>query len=159
MKKLLFIHTCAILTGLSFQSCTKTDAQIHTDVQKVLSAQYPMVSSTVDKGVVTLTGTVDSEATRTSAEGVVKTVKDVKSVTNNIMVKEAAPAVVINPDQTISSTINSAMMAAGYKDVKVEVINGEVTLTGNVKRSDLTKVMQIANESNPKKVINKLNLK
>ena len=46
----------------------------------------------------------------------------------------------------------SAFDAKGIKGITATVSNGEVTLTGDVKKADLQKVMQVANESKPKKV-------
>jgi hyperosmotically inducible periplasmic protein len=43
--------------------------------------------------------------------------------------------------------------------VTADVANGEVTLTGNIPRAKLQDAMKAANESHPKKVINKLTVK
>jgi osmotically-inducible protein OsmY len=65
----------------------------------------------------------------------------------------------INYDEAIRNSIDSSFSKKGIVGVIVNVANGEVTLTGNVKRAELTKVMQAANESKPKKVYNKLTIK
>lgn len=160
MRKFLVISACILMTGLLFQSCKKSDENIQKDVNKTLTENnFSMISSTVKDGTVTLVGTVDSQQQKSEVENKVRDVKDVKGVVSNVVVKEATPQVVVNPDQTIKSTIDSKLSTAGYKDVKVEVKDGEVILTGDLKRADLTKVMQIANESNPKSVKNELKLK
>lgn len=85
-----------------------------------------------------------------------------KTVVNNISVRETSISSnqpMMNQDNTIKTSIESRLMTEGFSDVKVAVDNGEVTLSGDLKRNDLTKVMQIANESNPSKVTNKLTLK
>lgn len=157
MKKSLFIAFCAIFSVVLMQSCKNNDEAIQKEVQTLVSEKVSGITVSVKDKVVTLTGTVDSEEKKLEAAGVAS-IKSVKSVTNNIVVKEE-PKPVINPDTEIRTTINNKLSAAGYKDVQVEVANGEVTLKGNLKRSDLQKVMQIANESNPKKVNNQLTLK
>ncbi|WP_197027690.1 BON domain-containing protein [Prevotella sp. 10(H)] len=160
MKKFAFIVVCVILSGFAFQSCKQSDQSINNDVEKVLKEKYPMITSSTKDAVVTLAGMVDSQEEKTAAGESVRSVKHVKDVMNNIQVRELEPAApMVNPDETIKSDINAKLQSGGYKDVKVEVSNGEVILSGDLKRSDLTKVMQIANESNPKKVTNNLKLK
>jgi osmotically-inducible protein OsmY len=156
MKKLVLILTCALLSGAMFYSCKPSDEKLQKQVETVLSAVQSSVSGTVKDGVVTLTGIVDSEEAKTAAEVAVKAIKDIKSVTNNIEVKLP---VVINPDEVLSTTITAALAAAGFNDVKLAVDSGVVTLTGEAKKADLQKIMQIANETQPKKVLNQLKLK
>jgi len=139
-----------------FYSCKPSDEKLQKQVETVLSAAQSSVNGAVKDGVVTLTGTVESEEAKAAAESAVKAIKDIKSVTNNIEVKLP---VVINPDEVLSTTITTALTAAGYKDVKLAVDGGVVTLTGEAKKADLQKIMQIANEAQPKQVINQLKLK
>ncbi len=157
IKKTVFYCLCALLSVTVMSSCKPNDAKLQQQVESAIKAAYPEVSATVKDGVATLTGAVDSEAVRTAAESTARSIKNIKSVNNNITVK--APAVTINPDNEISRTISSALNAGGYQGINVSVQNGEVTLRGDVKRADLQKVMQIANESNPKRVINELTIK
>lgn len=156
MKRLVLILTCALLSGAIFYSCKPSDEKLQKQVETVLSATQSSVTGTVKDGVVTLNGTVDSDAAKTAVEVAVKAIKDIKSVTNNIEVKLP---VVINPDETLSTTITTALTAAGFNDVKLAVDSGVVTLTGEAKKADLQKIMQIANEAQPKKVLNQLKLK
>jgi len=160
MKKSILFIACVLFTGLAFQSCKQSDQQLNNDVEKVLKEKYPTLSASTKDHVVTLMGTVDSEQEKAGAETSVRSVKNVKNVMNNIMVRQQEPAApMVAPDGTLKTDIMAKLEAGGYKDVKVDVNNGEVTLSGDLKRSDLTKVMQIANESNPKKVTNNLKLK
>jgi osmotically-inducible protein OsmY len=111
--------------------------------------------------VVTLSGEVADEATKTSAETSVRDIKGVKSVVNNITVKkveEVASPVVINSDDALRNSLDSVFSIKKIRGVNVSIDNGVVTLTGAVKRVDLTKVIQAANEARPKKVINKLTI-
>ncbi|MFV0332056.1 MAG: BON domain-containing protein [Dysgonomonas sp.] len=156
MKRLVLILTCALLSGAMFYSCKPSDEKLQKQVETVLSTVQSSVTATVKDGVATLTGAVESEEAKAAAEAAVKAVKDIKSVTNNIEVKLP---VVINPDETLSTTIANALTTAGFKDVKLAVDSGVVTLTGEAKKADLQKIMQIANEAQPKKVLNQLKLK
>lgn len=155
MKRSILILATTLLVGLGFYSCKPSDEKISKEIATVLSA-YPDAKVTIKDGVATITGTALDDAAKAQIEGIVKSVKGVKSVVDNIEVK---PAVVINNDTTISSTISAALTAGGFKDVVATVKDGEVTLTGDLKKADLVKVMQIVNEASPKKVINQLNLK
>jgi len=160
MKKSILIIACILISTLGFQSCKQSDQKLNSEVEKVLKEKYPSISSSTKDGVVTLTGTVNSQQEKIAAGESVRSVKNVKDVMNNTQVRELEPAdPVIHQDATIKTDIMAKLEAAGYKDVKAEVSNGEVILSGELKRSDLTKVMQIANESNPKKVTNNLKLK
>lgn len=157
IKKSVLIYLCSLLAVFFVTSCKPSDSKLQQQVETALSVAYPGISAAVKDGVVTLTGTVENAEIKTAAETVVKAIKDIKSVANNITV--TPPPVKINPDVEISNIISAALKAGGFSDIVVAVNDGEVTLSGDVKRADLQKVMQIANESNPKKVINQLTIK
>jgi len=159
MKKIVFIITAILLSATLMQSCKPSDENVQKSVDAVLMASAPGVSASVKDQVATLSGTVDSEEARSEAQRAVSSIKNVKSVVNNIQVRAQAPAPVVNPDDTITTTVKSSLNAAGFNNVNVMVKDGVVTLKGDVKRSDLQKIMQIANESNPKQVVNELKVK
>lgn len=163
MKKMLFIMACAVITGMGMQSCRSNDAKVQNEVENVLRSNYSNVSTTYREGVATLTGVVDTQQERTAAENAARSVKNVRSVVNNITVRQAQPtpasSVTVNRDETITSNINSRLRSEGFNDVRVSVSNGEVTLSGDLNRTDLNKVMQIANESSPRRVVNNINLR
>ncbi len=167
MKKKVFLFLCSVLTIGLMSSCRPNDSKLQQDVQAEMSRTYSNITSSVRDGVVTLSGTVDSEETRASAERTARNVNHVKSVNNNIMVRStqmnpatSAPAsTMMSSDTEISRNITNALTNGGYNDVRVSVNNGQVTLTGNVNRSDLQRVMQIANQANATRVINQLNIR
>ncbi len=158
MKKNLLTSVLVLSLGFILFSCKPSDEKLQKQVDTVLTVQ-PGISASVKSAVVTLNGVVESEEAKTAAETLVKNVKDIKSVVNNIEVKVPEPPVVINPDDTLKTTITAAFTAAGFKDITVDIKDGEVTLTGNAKKADLKQIMQIANEAQPKKVINNLTVK
>lgn len=162
MKKVLFMVVCLFVTGIAMQSCKPSDDRILSEVEKVLKDNRNMITPTVSNGVVTLIGSVGSEQEKQDAEAAVRSVKDVKSVNSNLTIIERTPegkSEVINTDETIMSSITTALGVAKIRNVDVEVKNGEVTLSGKVKKIDLERVMQIANEANPVKINNNLTLK
>ncbi|GAA0532822.1 hypothetical protein GCM10009415_12880 [Chitinophaga japonensis] len=150
---------CLVFAGVCLFGCKPNDSKLQQAVNEKLSAT-PGVTATVQDGVVTLSGEVMDETAKQTAEDAAKNVKGVKSVNNNITVQAPIPSppVSINPDDVLKQTLDSAYSAAGYSGVTVSVANGEVTLEGTAKRSDLRKIMQVAQESKPKKVNNKLTL-
>jgi len=158
--KVLF---CAVLlfAGIAFNSCKPSDEKLQKDVTTGITAISSAVSSTVKNGEVTLTGIVDSEDVKAAAEKVAATVKGVSKVVNNIEVQLPKPEPVINPDDVLQKTIADAVTAGGdaFSKVVVAVKDSEVTLTGDIKRANLQKLMQIVNEAKPKKVNNSLTIK
>lgn len=150
-----------MVMGVFFFACKPSDSKIQKAVNEKLST-IPGITAEVKSGVVTLNGEVTDDAAKAAAEEALKGVSGVKSVTNNITVKapEPAPApVTINPDDVLKKTLDSAYAAGGFSTVTVTVANGEVTLNGEAKKSDLRKIIQTAQESKPKKVNNNLKLK
>jgi hyperosmotically inducible periplasmic protein len=150
MKKLLFL----LLTGsiLSMQACKPKDADIKVAVDSAIGA-IGGVSATVSEGVVTLSGTVASEAVKTEAETAAKAVKGVKSVSNEISV--VVP--VISGDVALNEAIKTAM--AAFTTVQAVAKDSIITLTGEIVRADLQKVIQAAQSLRPKKVENQLTIK
>jgi osmotically-inducible protein OsmY len=152
--------TWLMFAGLCLFACKPSDSKLQQAVNEKLSAT-PGVSATVQDGVVTLSGEVTDETAKQTAEDAAKNVKGVKSVNNNLTVQvplPTPPPVSINPDDMLKKTLDSTYSAAGYSGVTVTVMNGEVTLEGTAKKSDLRKIMQTAQEARPKKVNNKLKL-
>jgi len=157
MRRTLLIYAIALLSGVVLYSCNPSDEKVQNAVETALTTSgNTAIGATVKDGIATITGTVESEEAKAAAESAVKAVKFVKSVDNKIQV---VVPVKINPDDTLTTTINEGLKAAGFPDVKVAVSNGEVTLTGDIKKADLQKVMEIANGASPAKVINQLTIR
>lgn len=158
MKKHLLIVFCSVLSLVVLQSCAPNDEKIQKEVSIVLNESPSTVLSNVRIGVVTLSGTVSSEAEKSAAEAAVKAVPKVKSVINNIEV--VLPPPVIAPNDSVRMVIEAALDVANFKDVKVQVsTDNEVTLTGEAKKTDVKKILEIANQVNPLKLNNNLILK
>ncbi len=141
---------------LLFAACKPSDEKIAEAVKAKVSAISPSVSSIVKDGVVTLSGEVADEAVKAAVVTALQGEKGIKDIVNNLTVTPPPPVIVINPDDVLSKGIDSTLSAKGFKGITSKVSNGEVTLTGTVKKSDLQKVMQAANEMKPKKVVNQL---
>ena len=154
---LLFVAGSILLN-----SCKPKDADITTAIEAQLKTVPDLsgVTATVNDGVATLAGECKDEATKALAETTVKGVKGVISVVNNCTVTPPPPPpapVVISPDDPLMKSVSDAVK--DYPTVKAEVKDGVVTLTGDLKRSSLPKLMQAIQQLHPKKVENKLTLK
>jgi osmotically-inducible protein OsmY len=151
-----------LFAGIAFNSCGPNDQKLQQAVTTGISAVSSAISSEVKKGEVTLTGVVNSEELKDAAQAAAKSVKGISNVINNIEVKlPEPPKPVINPDDVVQKTIATAITAGGaaFSKVVVAVKDSIVTLTGDVKRTDLKKLMQVVNEAKPKKITNSLTIK
>jgi hyperosmotically inducible periplasmic protein len=83
-------------------------------------------------------------------------VKGVKSVVNNATVTPPPP-VVISADDSLKTNVAAALK--DYPTLQADVKDGVVTLTGDVQRSALPKVMQALSSLHPKKIENKATVK
>jgi osmotically-inducible protein OsmY len=147
-----------LLGAITITGCKPKDADIEKKVTTALGA-YPGVQVTVTDGVATLSGEVADEATRAAAETAARGVKGVKSVNSNLTVTPPPAPVVINPDTTLQETANSVIAGLSLPTVKAAVQDGVITLTGEIKKSELQGLMMKLNELKPKKIENKLTTK
>lgn len=88
-----------------------------------------------------------------------KEIKGVKSVVNNATIAPPAPAapVEIAADDPLTKAVADA--TKDFAGVSATVKDGVVTLTGEIKKTDLPKLMQAIMASKPKKVDNQLVVK
>lgn len=118
------------------------------------------VDASIKDGVVTLTGECSTEECRKDCADVVKNVKGVKNVENNIRVASATTSsapVEINADETLKTSVNNVIQ--NYKGVEADIKDGVVTLRGEIKRANLQDLMVSLNELKPRKVDNQLVIK
>jgi osmotically-inducible protein OsmY len=115
----------------------KADARIHRDVLEEL-AWDPHVDETevgveVDRGVVTLTGTVTSWARRAAAQDAARRVAGVLDVANDIQVK--TPGGLDRTDTEIAQAVRRALewdVFVEHERIRSTVTNGSVILEGAV---------------------------
>jgi hyperosmotically inducible protein len=142
-------------------SCGPKDSKIQADVETAIrnNPSTNGIAASVQKGIVTLSGECKDEAGKSAVESEVARVKGVKQVVNNCTVTppsaQTAP-VTINPDETLIGNVNDAIK--DYPGVKATVKDGVITLTGNVKRSNLQKLMMSLQSLKPKKIDNQLTI-
>ena len=161
INPLLAIPLAMFILIASVISCKQktTDADIKTAVDNSIAANSNLGGAHTDvkDGVVTLSGEVKDEAAKTSAEEAAKGVNGVKSVVNNLTVAPPPAPVVITADDPLKVSVDATIKA--YTGVNATVQAGVVTLTGEIKKADLQKLMMALNTLKPKKIENKLTIK
>ena len=113
----------------------KIDAEVHADIIKIIgctdSSGAGQIQVTVVDGIVNLEGKIDSYWKKERVEDLVSSVDGVLKIENNLKVSTKEKA----PDNSIKKEIKDAldrMEVAGLDNVKIEVKDGKVTLTGSV---------------------------
>lgn len=159
ITKIFFAATIAAST--LFFSCKPKDSDVQTKITEKFAStpEVAGASATVADGVATLTGEVSDAAAQAQAETLAKGIKGVKSVVNNLTVTPPPPPPppTVNPDTVLTQGVTDA--TKDFPTVKAAVSNGEITLTGTIKRADLQKLMQTLNTLKPSKIINQLTIK
>jgi hypothetical protein len=157
VTKSLFLLIFAI--SVAFVSCKPKDADIKTAIEQAIAAVPDASNAVIDvkDGVATITGEFKDDATKAAIETAAKAVKGVKSVVNNGTVTPPPPPVTISADDTLIKGVADAVK--DFTTVKVDVKDGVVTLTGEIKKASLPKLMQSLMALKPKKVDNKLTVK
>ena len=149
--------TAAALTlAFAFVACGPKDADVKAAAEKALSGVSGVTVAVTD-GVATLSGQFADDAAKTAAEATVKAVAGVKSVVDNATVTPPPPPPVISADDALKSSVTAALK--DFSTVMADVKDGVVTLTGEIKKTDLPKMMQALSALHPKKIDNKATVK
>ncbi len=163
-KNSFFLCLLAMSLIVSVSGCKKKpdDAALTQSVQAKVQTM-PGIMVSVLEGVVTLSGEVENAGMIAQAEEAAKSVEGVKSVTNSLTVTPLAPVaepvITFSPDETLKTAVEASLAKNNISGVMVAAQDGEITLTGDVKRANLQSVIKAANEAKPKKVNNKLTIK
>jgi hyperosmotically inducible protein len=148
---LALLFLIALITSCK-QKTTDADIKIAVDNSIAANSSLSGTSTDVKDGVVTLSGEVKDDAAKTSAEDAAKGVNGVKSVVNNLTVAPAQAPVVITADDPLKVSVDATIKA--YTGVKATVQDGVVTLTGEIKKANLQKLMMALNALKPKSIDN-----
>jgi hyperosmotically inducible protein len=170
-RRLFFPTVSLVLIGaLTGCSDTNRSPEVTGSVRRSLDqAGYKDVSVSQDreKGVVTLTGTVPADSDKSQAEAIAKSAAGSQIVADQIAVRppgneSEAKAVDADLDKAIGENLEAVLIKNKLKnDVKYDVKNGVLTLTGEVRsqarRSQIEKLA--ASVPNAKQVVNELEVK
>ncbi|MEO6454094.1 MAG: BON domain-containing protein [Ginsengibacter sp.] len=161
MKITKILFSLLLISSVFIIGCGPKDADIKAAVEEKLKANTdmtgPMTVSVTD-GVATISGECKDDACRAKCEDLAKSAKGVKSVVNNcvVAVKTVAPVEVASDDALATGVMDATKDHPG---VKASVNDGVVTLTGEIKRDQLSKLMMTLNTLKPKKIDNQLIIK
>jgi len=162
MRATLMIAAVALS---SLAACKKApdDATLAASVKSKIATDVPgatAVNVEAKEGAITLTGTVENEEARGKVEVSAKSVDGVASITNNLTVQPPPPPPqTFAPDTELKTKVDANLKRYNVAGVTATVTNGEVVLTGTIKRNKLPDAMKAANEAAPKKVTNQLTIK
>jgi hyperosmotically inducible periplasmic protein len=151
-----------LLVGMAGCKSKPKDADISAAIAEKTKTVPDLASLTanVKEGVVTLTGECKDATCRANCEAAVKSVAGVKEVVNNTTVAPPPPApapVEVAADDPLTKGVADA--TKDFAGVTATVNDGVITLTGDLKRTDLPRLMKSLNTLKPKKIENKLTLK
>lgn len=159
MRQSIFIITQIICIGIALQSCALNEEKVAMEIVQALQNDHSHVNCSYKDGVVTLIGLAKSNQERLSAEKCVRKVRYVKAVRNNIAIGEPKNSIGVKADEFLRTYICEKLSTEGCNNVEVAVRNGEVTLSGHLKKDELMKVMRITNETKPKRILTNLSLR
>jgi hyperosmotically inducible protein len=168
----LFLAVVPVILAGALAGCSDTNKSpdVTDNIRKSLDqAGYKDVSVSQDreKGVVTLTGTVPTDNDKAQAESIAKSGAGAQVVADQIAVRPPgdgsdAKTVDSDLDKGIEKNLDAVLVKNRLKkDVKYDVKNGVVTLTGDVpSQSRRTQVERLASTvPNVKQVVNELEVK
>ena len=169
-RKLLLSVLPLFLVGITGCSDSNKSPDVTDNIRKSLDqAGYKdvKVSEDRDKGVVTLTGDVATDSDKAQAESIAKSNAASLVVADQVAVRppgneSEAKAVDSDLDKAIERNLDATLVKHRLKkDVKYDVKNGVVTLTGDVpsqaRRAQVEKIA--ASVPNVKQVVNELEVK
>jgi osmotically-inducible protein OsmY len=159
MKITKIMFSMLLMSSMFFIGCGQKDSDIQASVEEKLKTNTEMagtITASVKDGVVTLSGECKDEACKAKCEELAKSAKGVKSVVNNATITAAAP-VQVSTDDALTTGVRDA--TKDHPTVTATVNAGIVTLTGDIKRDQLSKLIQTLNTLNPVRIENKLTIK
>jgi len=144
MKKTIAMAALAIAVSFGSISCKKkiSDADLQTQATTIVTSN-PNASVEVKDGVAHLSGTFADEQSKNAMIAQLKTVNGIKDVMD--MTKIEAPVVApVETTSAVDPAIQQKVQDAvkDFPSVKVEVVNGELTLTGNVSSVQARKIKE-----------------
>ena len=141
MKKTIAMTALALAVSFGAVSCKKkvSDADLKTQATTVV-ASNSTASVEVKDGVAHLSGTYASQEEKDAAIASLKAIAGVKDVHDMTTIAAPEPVVVNQVDPAVLQKVQDAVK--DFPSVKVEVVNGELTLTGDVVPAQARKIKE-----------------
>ena len=145
IKLLTFVSIAAMLF---LAACGKSDADLTKAVNDKFAADgVKGVTVSVKDGNATLTGEVADQTVRAKAESSAKAVEGIKMVVNLTTLKPLPVATPAAPDPALTGKITENLKKEGCTGASVSVVNGKVTVTGEVPNAKYATCIRVINES------------
>jgi len=143
MKKTIAMSALALAVSFGSISCKKniSDSDLQTQATTVVTSN-PNATVEVKEGVAHLGGTF---ATQAEKDAVIKSLKEIKGIKDVHDMTTLAPAVTPVETASVVDPMVQQKVKDAVKDfpsVTIEVINGELTLTGNVSSLQARKIKE-----------------
>ena len=152
-KKFIHVLAFSLLSMFFIVSCSSKpdDQQIQENVTKYLqdNKNYAGVTSTVNEGVVTLSGMCEGDNCVAAIEKDVAGIQGVLKVENNISKDNST-------DMTMRTSLQSILI--NYPGVQADVSSGVIVLRGTIDRDNLQPLMSDLTKLNPEKIDNQLSV-
>lgn len=141
MKKTIAMAALAVAISLGSVSCKKkvSDTDLQTQATTVVTSN-PGASVEVKDGVAHLSGTFETQEAKDAMIKQLKAINGIKDVHDMATVAPAPVETQSAVDPAVQQKVQDAVK--DIPGVKVEVVNGELTLTGNISSSDARKVKE-----------------
>ncbi|MDY3547682.1 BON domain-containing protein [Riemerella anatipestifer] len=158
MKRIFQTAALAILVSFTAVSCKKkpNDAELSTQATEVVKTN-PQASVEVKDGQAHLSGVFASQAEKDQMIASLKAIPGIKDVHDMTTIATPEPVVVNQVDAAVLQKVKDA--TKDFPSVKVEDVNGELTLTGNVSSSDARKIKESVDALKIGKYNNQLTVK
>ncbi|WP_261511181.1 BON domain-containing protein [Chryseobacterium paludis] len=145
MKKTIAMAALALAVSFGAISCKKkvSDADLQTQATTIVTSN-PSASVEVKEGVAHLSGTFPDQASKDAMIKQLKAVNGVKDVMDMSTIAPEATAAPVATTSAVDPAVQKKVQDAvkDFPSVKVEVVNGELTLTGNVSKEQARKIKQ-----------------
>jgi len=145
MKKTIAMAALAIAVSFGAVSCKKkvSDADLQTQATTVVTSN-PGASVEVKEGVAHLSGTFPDQQSKDAMIAQLKAIKGVKEVMDMSTIAAPAPVAPVTTTSAVDPVVQKKVQDAvkDFPTVKVEVVNGELTLTGTVSKEQARKIKQ-----------------
>lgn len=147
--KAKFLTVFMLAVAMMAAACGKSDAELATAVNDKLKADgVTGVTATVNDGVATLSGQVDNITVKTKAEASARSVEGITSVNAaGVTTKPLPTATPAAADPALTGKITEDLKKAGCEGASVSVVNGKVTVTGEVPGSKYATCIQTIQQS------------
>ena len=159
MKKIFQMAALALMVSTVAISCKKkpNDTELATQATEIVKAN-PTASVEVKDGVAHLSGTFATQAEKDAMIASLKAIPGVKDVMD---MSSVVPAAVVETASVVDPAVQQKLADAvkDFKTVKVEVVNGELTLTGDVTAEQARKIKMSVDALKLGKVNFKYNVK